>query len=315
MANEIDISEFKAGPSWCLCFMKQRQLSIRTRTTVSQQLAADYEEKLAAFQSYCKSKISEKNIQADHIINMDEVPLTFDMPLNRTVERTRTSTVSIHTTGNEKASFTIVLSVLSNGQKLPPMVIFKRKTLPKETFPAGIIVKENPKGWMDEEIMKNWLSEVYVWRPDGFFRASPALLMYDSMHAHKTESVKTLVKKMNSELAVILGGFTKEVQPLDISVICSFKAKLQITWENWMMEGEHSFTKTQRLGRASYATVCQWIVDTWHKVSPRTVMRGFTKADIIPGLTSHGIESIESDDSDDEDTGDTGSGLLDATIA
>ncbi|KAF4787594.1 pogo transposable element with KRAB domain-like protein [Turdus rufiventris] len=165
---------------------------------------------------------------------------------------------------------------------------------------------------MDEEIIKNWLSEVYVRRPDGFFRASLALLAYNSMRAHKTESVKALVKKTNLELAVILGGFTKEVQPLDISVIRSFKAKLQITWENWMVEGEHSFTKTGRLHRASYATVCQWIVDAWHKVSTRTVIRGFTKADIISGLTSNSVESTETDDSDNEDTGDTGSGLLDA---
>ncbi|KAF4795049.1 hypothetical protein TURU_096745 [Turdus rufiventris] len=69
---------------------------------VSQQLPADYEEKLASFRSYCKSRISEKNIQPDHIINMDEVPLTFDMPLNRTVERIGTSTVSVRTTGNKK---------------------------------------------------------------------------------------------------------------------------------------------------------------------------------------------------------------------
>ncbi|KAF4796466.1 hypothetical protein TURU_083997 [Turdus rufiventris] len=135
------------------------------------------------------------------------------------------------------------------------------------------------------------------------------------MRAHKTESVKVLVKKTNLELAVILGGFTKEVQPLDISVIHSFKAKLQITWENWMVEGDHSFTKTRRLRRASYATVCQWIVDAWHKVFARTVIRGFAKADIIPGLTSDGIESTETDDSDDEDTGDMGSGLLDAATA
>ncbi|KAF4799659.1 aprataxin and PNKP like factor [Turdus rufiventris] len=89
--------------------------------TLSQQLPADYEEKLATFWSYCKSKISEKSIQPHCIINMDEVPLTFDMPLTQTVEQTGTSTVPIRTTGNEKTSFTVVLGILSDGQKLPPM--------------------------------------------------------------------------------------------------------------------------------------------------------------------------------------------------
>ncbi|XP_032912976.1 activating transcription factor 7-interacting protein 1 isoform X3 [Catharus ustulatus] len=45
IAHEMNISEFKAAPSWCFRFKKRQQLSIRTRTTVSQELPADYEEK------------------------------------------------------------------------------------------------------------------------------------------------------------------------------------------------------------------------------------------------------------------------------
>ncbi|KAF4794152.1 pogo transposable element with KRAB domain-like protein [Turdus rufiventris] len=206
--------------------------------TVSQQLLVDYEEKLSTFCSYCKSKISEKNIEPHSIINMDEVPLTFNMPLTRTVEQTGTSTVLIKTTGNEKTFFTVILGVLSNGQKLRPMVIFKRKTLPKDKFPKGINVAVNPKVWMDEQAMWTWLTEVYACRPDRFFHPLPALLIFDSMCAHKTESVKAMVKKINSELAVILGCLTKEVQPLNISIIRSFKAKMRVLWENWMVEAQ-----------------------------------------------------------------------------
>ncbi|KAF4792221.1 hypothetical protein TURU_123173 [Turdus rufiventris] len=135
------------------------------------------------------------------------------------------------------------------------------------------------------------------------------------MRAHKTESVKDIVKKMKSELAVIPGGLTKELQPLDIGIIRSFKAKVRLLWEKWMMEGEHSYTNTRRLPRASYATVCNWILDAWGEVTATTIIRGFAKADIIPGLTSNAIESTESDNSDSEDTGDTGLGSLDPTIA
>ncbi|KAF4797291.1 hypothetical protein TURU_075671 [Turdus rufiventris] len=81
------------------------------------------------------------------------------------------------------------------------------------------------------------------------------------------------------------------------------------------MEGEHSHTNTGRLHRASYTTVCQWILDAWGKVTATTIIRGFTKTDIIPGLTSNAIESTEIDNSDSEDMGQTGSGLLDPTIA
>ena len=42
--------------------------------------------------------------------------------------------VCIVTTGKEKNSFTMVLPWLSSGHKLPPIVIFKRKTIFKENL-------------------------------------------------------------------------------------------------------------------------------------------------------------------------------------
>uniref|UniRef100_A0A8C5WM40 HTH CENPB-type domain-containing protein n=1 Tax=Leptobrachium leishanense TaxID=445787 RepID=A0A8C5WM40_9ANUR len=46
IARDMEINDFRGGPSWCFRFMKRRNLSIRTRTTISQQLPKDYEEKL-----------------------------------------------------------------------------------------------------------------------------------------------------------------------------------------------------------------------------------------------------------------------------
>ncbi|KAJ8280487.1 hypothetical protein GJAV_G00055280 [Gymnothorax javanicus] len=308
LARDMNINDFRGGPSWCFRFMKRRNLSIRTRTTVSQQLPKDYEEKLATFRAYCKNTITEKKIRPEHITNMDEVPLTFDIPMNRTVEKTGNRTVSIRTTGNEKSSFTVVLGCQANGQKLPPMVIFKRKTSPKEKFPADVIIKANPKGWMDEEKMSEWLREIYVKRPDGFFHKSPSLLICDSMRAHLTDDVKNQVKQTNSELAIIPGGLTKELHPLDIGVNRAFKVKLRAAWEQWMTEGEHTFTKTGRQHRATYATICQWIVDAWAKVSVSTVVRAFTKAGIITELPGNSNDT-------DSDNDERDPGMLDAVIA
>uniref|UniRef100_A0A8C3TJQ5 HTH CENPB-type domain-containing protein n=1 Tax=Catharus ustulatus TaxID=91951 RepID=A0A8C3TJQ5_CATUS len=315
IAKQLHIEEFQAGASWCFRFMRRQKLSVRTRTTVCQRLPADYKEKVARFRSYCKNKISENSIQPHCIINMDEVPLTFDMPLTRTVEHTGTPTVPVRTTGNEKTSFTVVLGVSLAGQKLRPMVIFKRKTLPKDRFPNGIKVHVNSKGWMDEDAMQIWLTEVYGGTLHRFFNQLPGLLILDSMRAHTTEIVKEIVRIKKMELAVIPGGLTKELQPLDIGIIRSFKAKVRSLWEEWMLEGEHSYTNTGRLRRASYATVCRWILDAWGKVTTRTISRGFAKADIIPGLTSNAIGNTESDNSDGEGVGETASCSLDPTIA
>ena len=130
----MKINDFQGGPSWCFCFMKRCNLSIHTRTTISQQLLSDNKEKMALFRTYCLNKISENKIQPKHITSMDEVPLTFDISMNHTVKKTRKSVVTIQITGNEKSAFTAVLGCQADGQKLPSMVIFKEKHCQKKSF-------------------------------------------------------------------------------------------------------------------------------------------------------------------------------------
>ena len=81
----MKIENFRGGPSWCFRFMRRKGLSIRARTTVCQQLPPDYKEKITNFGEFTQRKIEEYSIGPDQIINMDEVPLTFDLPLTRTV--------------------------------------------------------------------------------------------------------------------------------------------------------------------------------------------------------------------------------------
>lgn len=233
---------------------------------------------------------------------MDEVPLTFDLPLTRTVNRKGESSVTLKTTGHEKTHFTCVLSCTASGEKLPPMVIFKRTTVPKEKFPRGIVVKVNKKGWMTESLMHEWHTKCYGKRPGGFFHRNKALLVLDSMRAHITDLVKEAIKKTNSIPAVIPGGTTKYLQPLDISVNRAFKVALRVQWEAWMTSGEKSFTKTGRMRRATYGQVCQWVLTAWSIVKKSTIINGFRKAGLlrVEEGSAGDLPPDESDESDNE---------------
>ncbi|TWW59419.1 VPS10 domain-containing receptor, partial [Takifugu flavidus] len=50
---------------------------------LDERLPADYQERVAIFRTYCRDKITVPS----HITNMDEIPLTFDIPLTHTVEK------------------------------------------------------------------------------------------------------------------------------------------------------------------------------------------------------------------------------------
>ncbi|GFT17196.1 hypothetical protein TNCV_4739071 [Trichonephila clavipes] len=131
IAREMNIVNFSGRPTWCYRFTKRNNLVVRSRSTVGQKLPDDWGKKSDNFLTFCKQIIVENNFTEDLIFNMDEVPLSFDIPPTRTVDGA--SSIPINTTGNERTSFTVVLCCAANGLKLPPMLILKEKRSQKKT--------------------------------------------------------------------------------------------------------------------------------------------------------------------------------------
>lgn len=119
----------------------------------------------------------------------------------------------VKSTGNEKSRITVTLSCLANPP--PPNVILKRKTIPKDPMPAGIIVRVQENGWMKSGLLVDRLKVVWARRPRGL-RRRRNMLVLDAFQGNVTEEVKKQVKEMNSDLVIILGGMTSQ---LHISVV------------------------------------------------------------------------------------------------
>ena len=109
------------------------------------------------------------NVEYEHVGNMDEISISFNLPASRTINLKDAKVISIRITGNEKNNFTVVLAVIKDGLKLPPAVIFKRKTVPKENFPKRVLVQANEKGWVNKDIMHFCSHNVWKKRKHCFF--------------------------------------------------------------------------------------------------------------------------------------------------
>ena len=156
---------------------------MRHKTKIAQKLPAELDEKVISFQRYVIKKRVEHQYALANIGNMDEMPMNFDMPPNRTVNSKGSKTVLI------KTRFTVVLACMADGTKLKPMVVFKRKTMPKLKLPSGVIVHLHPKGWMDEDGVKLWTDKLWKKRPGGLMKTK-SLLVWDMFKAHVTEKSK-----------------------------------------------------------------------------------------------------------------------------
>ena len=132
---EMSITDFAGTTSWCERFMRRNGLCIHTKTTIVQKLPCEYGRNIIELHKCVINMRKKLCFEIGQLGNMDEVPLMFDVPSNKTVEGAKT--IMIKTSGNEKTRYTVVLACCADGTKLPPLLIFKRKTLPKDVIPHG----------------------------------------------------------------------------------------------------------------------------------------------------------------------------------
>jgi hypothetical protein len=84
------------------------------------------------------------------------------------------------------------------------------------------------------------------------------LLLLDSFSAHLKDSVKDAIKgKTNVDLAVVPGGYTSLLQPLDVGTIKPFKDGYRRRWHHWMLSNAFSNINNvnNKLKRPDYLTV------------------------------------------------------------
>ncbi|XP_046880826.1 uncharacterized protein LOC124470774 [Hypomesus transpacificus] len=295
MAKEMGHDDFMSSPSWCFRFMKRNNLFIRVRTTFGKKLPDDWEEKVQDFKSFIHGIIIEHNFPPSKVGNMDEVPMFFDAP--QTVASVGEKSVKVTTTGLERTHFTAVLSCMADGTKLPPCIIFKRVTMPREKFPPGCFVMCNKEGRVNKEVMSEWLKVCWRKRPGSIFNPEGLLIM-DSRAEHKTEKIKKTIKEQRSQLAIIPGGLTCKLQPLDVGVNHAFKVYVREEWEKWMSEGQHKFTPAGKLKKAKFSDACSWVVTAWNRVKQSTIVNSFIKVGVMPG---EGEATAENSDTENED--------------
>ena len=70
-----------------------------------------------------------------------------------------------HSLGSEKKHLTVAMSVIADGRMLLPMIIFRGKTgqtIRNLNIPLGFIVKTQEKAWMDYNLMKVWVKDIWL---------------------------------------------------------------------------------------------------------------------------------------------------------
>lgn len=298
VARRLHINNFVASEGWCTNFMRRNNYTIRCPTKIAQKLPAHYVDKIVSFQRFVIRRRTERDYAMCQIGNMDETPIRLDMLPHRTVNKMGDKTILIKSTGHDKSRYTCVLTVMADGSKLRPMLIFPRKTAPKGNFPDEVIIHWNEKGWMDEEACKIWVHKVWEQRPGGL-RRHKSLLVWDRFSAHLTESVYAAVKGVNTDMAVIPGGLTGILQPLDVSINKPFKDALRARWEQWMASESYTLTAGGNMRPPSLETHAYWVKECWEGIKIPMIVKSFKKCCISNALDGTEDDMLWEDTPDD----------------
>ncbi|KAM7293902.1 pogo transposable element with KRAB domain [Ixodes scapularis] len=248
--------------------MKRKGFSLQRRTGMCQKLPAEFEEKLNAFQRYVLSLRHDNNYQLGQVGNADQTPLHFDVPATTTMEERGAKQVRVLSSGHEKTRVTAMLCCTANGQNLSPYIIYKRKTLPKGVvFPSGVLVRPNK---MDD----------HVWRRrPGASLGLRAMLVLAAFRCHLDERINKFTACL-TDLVVIPGGMTSQLQPLNASLNKPVKDQIPALYTEWLVDGCHEFTPSYRMKRASLQDFTGWAKDAWCTISSAVVIKAFKKCGI-----------------------------------
>ena len=150
----------------------------------------------------------------------------FDLIPGKTLSAKGKKQILVRGTSGSKRHFTVVLACSASGDMLPPMIIFKGKREVNLKLPSGYVVTVQKKGWMDGDLMSTWLKKMVL----PYTKKQMTLLILDSFSAHANAQFALLASKYNINLALIPGGCTSKVQPLDVSLNKPFKDVARHQW-------------------------------------------------------------------------------------
>jgi hypothetical protein len=127
----------------------------------------DFYDKIIVFHKFVIGLRKSSSYLLSQTGNTVQTPLHFDMPTNMTIKGKGETSVIICTSGCKKQHCTVMLAITADRRKLPPYVIFKRKTMPNAKLPSGVHVHVEGKGWMDAAMVCDWVCTVWgsvTWR-------------------------------------------------------------------------------------------------------------------------------------------------------
>lgn len=293
---------FTASDGWLRGFLRRWRLTYRRSTTDSTTVPVNAAELVNEFRQGVHRTIQENGIQLT--VNMDETFALFDMAPRYTYATKGSRQVDIRTSrGNPKMGCTITLGITTCGRKMPATVTFQGLAPDgpevaelTQDAPENVRVTGSRTGWANWQTLLTWVRECLFPFVENAF---PFLLIWDRFPAHRNRQVCDVVEDAPGFIELIPGRCTSLVQPLDLTIIRSFKSSMRNLWKAWKIGANDEDGRSERITRR---TLLRIVGHAWERISPEAINIAWRTSGLLPNqepLMADNQEVIENDDDDE----------------
>lgn len=219
---------FRISYDWAVGFMLQHRLgtqSIFKEARMARRLPASLEVKVQSFREFTKQVIRVKKLSESWVAAMDELCLFVDL---RVVQDQARCSEALELTGSVPL-VTVYLAVLANGVMLPSLVMTNRK-LAQKRVPEFMMLQDGADSLLVEEVLEVWTNK--VWMPHVSRPAPPqkSMLVLDRHREHLRDSFLTSISGAGTLPAMVPGGCSFRLQPLEVCLKPVLKFFLLSRW-------------------------------------------------------------------------------------
>lgn len=226
-----------AGKDWLREFRRRNpDITLRKPEATSAARAQAFNKpQVAQFFNVLDETMQKENIDPMKIYNADESALSTVQRPQKVFATTGRKQVGAITSAERGSHVTVVCCMCTNGNYIPPALIFPRKNMKKELTdhtPAGTLCIAQESGWMTGPVFLQWLQHFQK-----YAKASPTekvLLIVDGHSSHKYLDALVYAKENGIVLLCLPPHCTHRMQPLDVAFFGPLKTYYDQEITKWL---------------------------------------------------------------------------------
>ncbi|KAG8002359.1 Pogo transposable element with ZNF domain [Nibea albiflora] len=276
---------FRISYDWAVSFMLRHRLGVRSigrEPTLANILPLSLEAKIKSFREFTQEVIQVNKLSEGCVAALDELCLFVDL---RLVQDKSRRSEALELTGSLPL-VTVYLTVLANGIMLPSLVLANRQ-LAEKALPDFIVLEAGPESLLVEEALDLWTNRVWLKHVSSPAQPSKSMLVLDRHREHFGDLFITSISGSGTLPAIIPGGCSFHLQPLEVCVKPVLQRFLLSRWAKFTATKPKELEETlpQRLQANVAQLLVSWVVEALTHLNKRPQLwkKSFHLTGLLPG--------------------------------